>query len=225
MIGMDKPVAALQIAPVCALVDLDSLTYTHRGSDSRQQHGVGIGEWGTLRRDMKAGLHHIDPRQPSPPAPEVQCTCRNARYGNGRGSDLVWHLLSDEHHFDGCPGAAVLAIQPGNADKEVHARHFTGAVVVARGEAAAAQPREDGFRRAADQHHTDGGVHRAAALLQPWLDARQRRQRAVSPAAAHLSPPYRGTSQMPERAMSEDSGEESHRNSPARRQHSGEETK
>src|SRR5918995_6422989 len=106
MMGMDQPVATLQIAPVCALVDLDPFTYAHRGSDPGQQHGVGIGEWRTLRRDMEAGLHHIDPRQASPPVPEVPRTCRNARYGDGRRSDLVRHLLSDEHHFDGCPGAA-----------------------------------------------------------------------------------------------------------------------
>ena len=166
LIGMDQPVAAAEVAAIRTLINLDPFTHTHGRCHPRQQRGMGFGERRTLRRRMKALLHHIDPGQPSPPAPEVQRARRNAGHGNGGGSDLVRHLLSDEHDFDGCPGAGVLAVKARNGHEEVDAGHLPCGLLETGGETAAAQPGEDGFRRAAHQHHADGGIHRAAALLQ-----------------------------------------------------------
>ena len=60
-------------------------------------------------------------------------------------------------------GSGPLAAQSGHADEEVDAADLSGRRVVDGGEPAAAQSGEDRLRRAADQHHGDGGVHRVAA--------------------------------------------------------------
>ena len=73
-------------------------------------------------------------------------------------------MLPDEDHFDGLGVTWTLAAEARHTDEEVQAAHLAGCCVEDGRKTTAAQPGEDGFRRAADEHHRDGRVDRAAAL-------------------------------------------------------------
>src|SRR5215218_9915078 len=87
----------------------------------------------------------------------------NSRHRNGRGPDLVRHVLADEDHLYGCGRTRPLAAEAGNRDEEIQAAYFAGRGIVDRRETAAAEAGKDRLRGAADKHHCDRGVDGATA--------------------------------------------------------------
>ena len=103
------------------------------------------------------------PKKPAPPLPQIVRSGRDARHRNCRRPDLVRYVLAYEDHFDRRGRSWPLAAKTGNADEEVQAAHVSGCGIVDGRETTTTQSSEDHLRGAADQHHRDGGIDRAAA--------------------------------------------------------------